>query len=150
MRVKAAQVALLLLCAATSLFAHEELDALKDHAIKENEPRLYAQVVRREIEVANGFYNTGDVDKAQVAIDELVSFTDKCVAAAQAKRSHLKDTELELSKASKRLDDIRKSLNFDDQPPVKAAVQKIEDARRTLLTLMFQDPDKAKHEEKKP
>ena len=150
MRVKAVHLVLLLLGAATLLSAKDDpLDALKNQAAKENEPRLYASVVRKEIEVANDLFTAGDVEKAQAVIDDIVSLTGKCVAAAQKNQRHLKDTELELSKASKRLEDVRRSLNFDDQPPVKVAVGKIEDARRTLLSLMFEGPKKSKPEESK-
>jgi hypothetical protein len=48
------------------------------------------------------------------------------------------------------LEDVRRSLSLDDQPPVQAAVERIEKARRHLLDLMFQPTDKPKTEEPKP
>ena len=149
MRKKAVQVVLLILTLGMFAAAKDEsLDALKARALRDNQPRLYAEVVRRQIEVANGYYNSGEVEKAQAAIAEIVDLTGKCIEAAQKNHSQLKDTELALYKAGRRLDDVRKSLNFDDQPPVQAAVERIEKARRDHLQLMFRDPDKNKREEK--
>jgi tRNA A37 N6-isopentenylltransferase MiaA len=150
MRAKTVQAVLLLLSlVALAASKDESLDALKARALRENEPRLYAEVVRRQVEVANEYYTAGDVQKAQGVVAEIMDLTGKCVDAAQKKHSKLKDTELTLYRASRRLQDVRRSLAFDDQPPVQAAVDRIEKARRHLLDLMFQ-PDKPKPEEKKP
>ena len=150
MRVKAVQAALILLALVTLAPAKDEsLVALKARALRENQPRLYAEVVRRQVEVANDFYNAGDIQKAQGVIAEIVDLTGRCVDAAQKNPNKLKDTELTLYRAGRRLDDVRRSLAFDDQPPVQAAVERIEKARRHLLELMFQ-PEKPKPEEKKP
>ncbi|MBI2677521.1 MAG: hypothetical protein HYX28_01925 [Candidatus Koribacter versatilis] len=135
---------------AVSVVAKDEsLDALKARAFRENQPRLYAEVVRRQIEVANQYYTAGEVDKAQSVIAEIVDLTGKCIEAAQKNHSNLKDTELTLYKAGRRLEDVRRSLSFDDQPPVQAAVERIQKARRDLLDLLFRDPSKSKSEEKK-
>lgn len=151
MRAKVVQVVFIILSAALSIAAKDEsLDALKARAFRENQPRLYAEVVRRQIEVANHYYTAGEVDKAQSVIAEIVDLTGKCIEAAQKNHSKLKDTELTLYKAGRRLEDVRRSLSFDDQPPVQAAVERIQKARRDLLDLLFRDPDKSKSEEKKP
>jgi hypothetical protein len=150
MRVKPIQVVLAVLAfAMLAAGSDESLDAMKARAFKENQPRLYAEVLRRQIEVANNYYTAGDVDKAQAVIEDIVDLTGKCIDAAQKNHSKLKDTELTLYKASRRLEDVRRSLNLDDQPPVQAAVERIEKARRNLLDLLFKNPDDAKHEEKK-
>ncbi len=154
MRVKTVQAALILLVLAGLAAAKDEsLDALKARALQENEPRLYAEIVRRQVEVANDYYTAGDVQKAQGVVAEIVALTSKCIDAAQknhSKPNKLKDTELTLYRASRRLEDVRRSLAFDDQPPVQAAVERIEKARRHLLELMFQPTEKRKSEEKKP
>lgn len=150
MRANAVQVvllALLLLLSATALPAtgEESPDAKKAQV---GEPEAYAAQVRHNVEVANGYYTEGDLDKAQTTIGEIIDLTEKCVAAARKNHHRLKQTELELSRAGRRLDEVRRSLNLDDQPPVQVAVDKIEKARRELLDIMFQ-PDKPKPVEKK-
>ena len=142
---------MLLLALVTLVAAKDEsLDALKARALRENQPRLYAEVVRRQVEVANDYYNAGDVQKAQDVVAEIVDLTGKCIDAAKKNQNKLKDTEITLYRAGRRLDDVRRSLAFDDQPPVQAAVERIEKARRHLLELMFQPAEKQKPEEKKP
>jgi len=149
MRAKTFQLAALVLWAVTMAAADESpLDALKAQAKREDAPRLYAEVVRRQVEVANDFYTAGDVEKAEATIQELVSFTDKCLESAQARgERNLKSTELTLYKAGRRLEEVRRSLNFEDQPKVQSAVEAIEKARRGLLSIMFAKKEK-KPEEK--
>jgi len=139
MRAKAVQLAALLLCALSLAAADDKpLDVLKAEATREDHPRLYAEVVRRQVEVANDLYTAGDVAKAEATINEIVSFTGKCLEAAQTgKDRKLKSTELTLYKAGRRLEEVRRSLNFDDQPKVKSAVEAIEKTRRELLAIMF-------------
>lgn len=151
MRAKTVQAALLILTLVTPVAARDEsLDALKARALRENQPRLYAEVVRRQVEVANDYYDAGDVQRARGVVAEIVDLTGKCIDAAKKNQNKLKDTELTLYRAGRRLEDVRRSLAFDDQPPVQAAVERIEKARRHLLELMFQPPEKQKPEEKKP
>ena len=151
MRARPTQVVVVFFVLIAAVAAKDEsLDALKARAFRENQPRLYAEVVRRQVEVANDYFVAGQVDKAQAAVAEIIDFTGKCVAAAQKNHSKLKDTEITLYRAGRRLDDVRRSLNYDDQPPVQAAVDRIEKARRDLLNLMFRDPDKPQHEAKTP
>ena len=143
MRAKAAQLAALLLCAVALAAADDPpLDALKAQAQREGAPRLYAEVVRRQVEVANDLYTAGDVEKAEATIQELVAFTDKCLESAQARKRDLKSTELTLYKAGRRLEEVRRSLNFEDQPKVQSAVEAIEKARRGLLSIMFAKKEK--------
>jgi uncharacterized protein with GYD domain len=149
MRSKAVQLALLLVAMAACTAARDDVETLKAQADREQQSRLYAQVVRHDVEVADQYFTAGDVDKAQAVIAEIVAYTDKCVAAARKNPKKLKETELELHKAGVRLEAVRRTLAFDDRPPVKDAVDKIEKARTVLLDLMFH-PDKPKPEEKKP
>jgi hypothetical protein len=146
---KAVQIVLLVAALAACAVARDDLDALRAQAQREQQPKLYAEVIRRDVEVADQYFTSGDVDKAQSIIAEIVDYTDKCLAAAHKNPKKLKDTEQELQKAGLRLEAVRRSLAFDDRPPVKKAVDKIEDARTALLDLMFH-PEKYKTEEKKP
>jgi hypothetical protein len=146
---KAVQVVLLVAAVAACAVARDDLEVLKSQADKEQQAKLYAEVIRRDIEVADQYFTAGDVDKAQGVIAEIVDYTAKCLSAAHKNPKKLKDTEQELQKAGLRLEAVRRSLAFDDRPPVKNAVDKIQDARTQLLDLMFH-PEKYKNEEKKP
>ena len=116
MRSKSVQIVFAVLALLAFACAKDEsLDVLKSRAMKENQPRLYAEVVRRQIEVANGYYSAGDIDKAQAVIADIVDLTGKCIEAAQKNHSKLKDTELTLYRAGRRLE-IHPAELRDDLP----------------------------------
>ena len=64
-------------------------------------------------------------------------YAGRAAEAAQKSGKHLKDTEILLRETARRLDDVRKTLNFDDRPHVEAAVQQVEKFRQQLLDHMF-------------
>ena len=62
--------------------------------------------------------------------------------AAQKTGKHLKNTEILLRETARRLDDVSKTLNFDDRIYVEAAVKQVEKSRQQLLEQMFGLPSK--------
>ena len=58
-------------------------------------------------------------------------------SAAKSSGKRLKQTEIELRKLEKRMQDIAESLNLDDRPPVLKSVDEIEQMRAGLLAAMF-------------
>jgi polyhydroxyalkanoate synthesis regulator phasin len=77
------------------------------------------------------------VDKAQSSIKEAVLYSEKSAASAQEKGKKIKDTEITLRETARRIEEIRRTLAVDDQPPLAAAVARIEELRRQLLDHMF-------------
>ena len=57
--------------------------------------------------------------------------------AAAHSRKHLKNTEIATRKMSEKLRDVQRTLNFEDQPPLAQAIQRLEDVRTDLLKQMF-------------
>jgi hypothetical protein len=96
-----------------------------------------ADVARREVEIANQYYSSGDVEKAEDAVKLTVTYSQKALDAGKRTRKKLKETDLTLRKTSRRLSDVEQTLAFEDKPLVKDAVEKIEHVRSQLLTLMF-------------
>ena len=89
------------------------------------------------LEDANTLFTDGDVDKAQGEVGEVVEYAHKAADAASSSGKHVKHTEIELRKLSKRLHDIAETLSVEDRPPLKKAVEDIEQIRADLLTRMF-------------
>jgi hypothetical protein len=139
-------LAVLLLSAfAVARNADEPLDVLKvraESARLQDQPRLFATIARREVNEADGFYTEGDVTNAKKAVDEVVRYAGRAAEAAQSSGKHLKDTEILLRQTARRLDDVRKTLNFEDRPDVEAAVKQVEKSRQKLLEHMFGLPSK--------
>jgi hypothetical protein len=130
----------LLLALASAKSKEEPLEALKaraENARLHDQPRLFATIARREVNEADRFYTAGDIANAKKAVDEVVSYATRATEAAQKSGKHLKNTEILLRETARRLDDVRKTLNFDDRPYVTAAVNQVEKARQKLLDQMF-------------
>ncbi|HXZ28602.1 MAG TPA: hypothetical protein VEG08_11470 [Terriglobales bacterium] len=98
------------------------------------------RVVEAEVDAADQYYKDGDVEKAEAAVAEAVHYAELAVEAAQKSPKHLKQPEIILREAGRRLEEIRRSLAFDDQPPVQKAEDRLEKVRRDLLHLMFAPP----------
>ena len=49
----------------------------------------------------------------------------------------LKNTEISLRKMAHRLADIKRTVAYDDQPPIQSAIDSLEKIRTDLLNKMF-------------
>jgi len=134
-------LAILLLSALTvGRNTEEPLDALKARAEKarpQDQAHLFAEIAYREVNEADRFYTDGDIAAATKAVDDVVRYAGRATEAAQKTGKHLKDTEILLRSTARRLDDLRKTLNFEDRPYVEAAVKQVEKLRQQLLDQMF-------------
>ena len=141
MRRKLLIIAGFLLLAATAVASKpetlEELKARAEAASNDQKPLLYAEVTHRDIEAANQLFVTGEVDKAQADIRDAVQYAEKARDAAVSRPQKLKETEIHLRKAEHRLNDIRRTLSFEDQPPVQEAADQIAAIRKQILDVMF-------------
>jgi hypothetical protein len=137
----------LLLALASAKSNEEPLEALKaraESARPQDQARLFANIARREVNEADRFYTEGDIANAKKAVDDVVRYAVRAAEAAQKSGKHLKETEIQLRHTARRLDDVRETLNFDDRPYVKAAVDQVEKARQKLVDQMFDLSSKAK------
>ena len=118
----------------------ESLEALKARAEKasgSDQVRLYMDVAMRQLNATDQFYTAGDVEKAKAAMSEIVTYTEKASDVAGRSGKRLKETEIQVRKISKKLTDIKRTLNLEDRPDVQAAVDKLEQVRTALLSRMF-------------
>jgi hypothetical protein len=117
--------------------APADLKARADAAQGGERVTLSVEYARRELEQANTLYTNGDVEKAEVSIQEVVDYSRKATEAATGSNKRLKQTEIELRKIEHRMRDIGQSLSVDDRPTVDKAVQELEQLRANLLAKMF-------------
>ncbi len=139
---KALAIPLLLLLTASAGWAASDEEPIEKLIARadvrsDNQAEHCADVARREVEVANQRYTNGDVQKAVEAVNMAVTYTQKALDAAKRTHKRLKETDLTLRRTSRRLSDVGQTLTFEDKPVVKEAVEKIEQARSQILTLMF-------------
>lgn len=123
----------------------EPLEALKtraESARSHDQPHLFAIIARREVNEADRFYTDGDVAGATKEVDELVRYAARAAEAAKKTGKQLKNTEILLRETARRLNDVSKTLNFDDRTYVEAAVKQVEKSRQQILDQMFGLPSK--------
>jgi tetratricopeptide (TPR) repeat protein len=140
MRPQLQGAAIVFLLTSMMLAANETLPELKaraDAAHGGEQAKLCLEYAHRLLEDANVLFTNGDVDKAQGEVAEVVEYSRKAADAASTSGKHLKQTEIDLRKLSKRLHDIAATLAVEDRPPLLKAVDDIEQIRADLLTRMF-------------
>jgi hypothetical protein len=114
-----------------------ELRAKAERANERDQCNALADLVRELVNEIEREVQAGYLDKAHVTASEVISNVDKCKEAAKNSKHKLKDAEITLRKAARRLDDINHTLPVDDRPAMQAALDRIEAARTELLRQMF-------------
>ncbi len=114
-----------------------ELHKRAESAPMGERPALYIDIVERQLKAADDLYNAGKVDDARDAVKDVVACSEKAHDAAVQSGKRLKPTEIALRKMSSKLRDIRRTLNYDDQPPVQAAAERLQSLSDDLLSHMF-------------
>ncbi|HZD33465.1 MAG TPA: hypothetical protein VE779_17605 [Candidatus Angelobacter sp.] len=123
-----------------------DLKAKADAAQGSDKINLSLEYAHRELEYSNKLYTDGDVEKAEAAIAETMTYAKQAAAASSTTNKRLKQTEIDLRKLEHRMRDIGQSLSVDDRPPVEKSVQELEQLRSSLLAKMF--GEKAEPKEK--
>lgn len=142
----------LLLAAASAYAAKDDtVDELKsrfESARPEDRPDLAIQIARHQLRNADKLYTEGKADQARAAVDDIVAYSEKARDAALQNKKHLKNVEIDARKMAEKLRDIKRTLAFEDQPPVEQAIRRLEDIRTVLLNEMFAKDKKDKKEKK--
>ena len=140
----------LLLLALPSVYGaarEETVDELKAHvesARPEDRADLCIRIAQHQLRNADKLYTDGKVDEARAAVDDIVTYSEKARDAALQTKKHLKSIEIDVRKIADKLRDIKRTLAFEDQPPVEQAIHRLEDVRTTLLKEMFAKEKKEK------
>jgi hypothetical protein len=135
----------LTLVAAYGADKYESLDELKArfaNAHLEDRPELGIRIAQRQLHNADTLYIDGKVDQAASAVDDIVTYSQKASDGAIQTHKHVKNIEIDVRKIAEKLRDIKRTLAFEDQPPVDKAVHHLEDIRTALLKEMFAKDNK--------
>jgi hypothetical protein len=114
-----------------------QLLARAEAARTEDRPPLYTEAAERRLHNADDLYNEGRVEEARAAVTDVVSYSEKASQAATQTGKRLKNTEIAVRKMAEKLRDIKRSLAFEDQPAVQAAIDRLESLRTGMLNRMF-------------
>ena len=115
----------------------EEMIQHADSAQLKDQPKLYMEIARNQLKEADKQFTVGNSEAAQAAVKNIVQYAQRSADTSVQSGKRLKDTEIDLRKIADKLRDINHTLTFEDQEPVKAAADKIEDMRTELLKRMF-------------
>ena len=127
----------LALCAAAKDESVDELKSRLQNARPEDRPGLCLQIAHQQLDNADKLYNEGRVEQARAAVDDIVTYSEKARDSASQTKKHQKNVEIGIRKISEKLRDIKRTLAFEDQPPVDQAIKHLEDIRTALLQEMF-------------
>lgn len=141
MRTLGGAILILLLVAAGTTFGREEtteeLIARADAARPDQQPDLYMQVAQRQLKSATEAYKSDKMEDFHVAVQQIVKYSDSAHSAALHSGKHLKNTEIKIREIATRLRDIKLNVEIEEQPPVQAAIDRLEGFRTELLHSMF-------------
>ena len=119
---------------------HESLEQLKarfESASPKDRVSLGLRIAEIQTDAADRLYGEGKSDEGRSAVADIVSYCEKASDAATQSGKKLKDAEITVRKIAHKLGDIKRSVNFDDQPPLQEAIDHLERVRTGLLSKMF-------------
>jgi len=119
---------------------HDPLLNLRQRADAANggtRAKLFTELARAEIKLADEQFTSGSADTAQKQVASALEHATVATDAAVQSGKRLKETEIELRKLQRRTDELARSVSFDDRAPVEAAVKQLEHLRARLLQRMF-------------
>jgi hypothetical protein len=122
----------------------DEMKARFESTHLEDRPGLGIRIAFHQLHNADKLYGEGNVEQARAAVEDIVSYSEKASDAATQTKKHLKNVEIDVRKMADKLRDIKRTLAFEDQPPVEQAVRRLEDIRTALLKEMFAKDKKEK------
>ncbi len=144
-RIAAAVILLLIAGASFADKKPETIEELKARAEKvklEEQVKLFIDIAQRQLDAADKAYEAGDAEKGKAAIADVGSYGERAGEAAIQTGKRLKRTEIDLRKIGERLEAMRRSLSFEDRPPLQEAGDRLEKTRSRLLDRMFQGKGK--------
>jgi hypothetical protein len=120
--------------------AEEKLAQLKAHAEKMHEQdrgRVYSDIARELLEIANQQFVEGHPEMAQASVKDSIGYAEKAADSAKIHGKKIKDTEISLRECARRLEEIRRSVILEEQPPLREAIVRIDELRKQLLDHIF-------------
>ena len=115
----------------------EELKARLTSARPRDRIELCIQIAERQLEAADKSYSTDEAEKARTALDDVASFAEQARDSSIQLHKRQKQSEIAVRKMVRKLFDIRRAVNHDEQVPVQAAIDRLQRVRDDLLAAMF-------------
>ena len=115
----------------------EELKARLASARAGDRVQLCIQIAERQLDAADKFYSTDETEKARAALEDVASFSEQARDYSIQFHKRQKQTEIAVRKMVRKLADIKRAVNHEEQVPVQAAIDRLQRVRDDLLAAMF-------------
>ncbi len=96
-----------------------------------------ARAGERQLDAADKFYLTDETEKARSALDDVSSFAEQARDSSIQSHKRQKQTEIAVRRMVRKLFDIKRAVNHEEQVPVEAAIDRLQRVRDDLLAAMF-------------
>jgi hypothetical protein len=115
----------------------EELKARASSASVGDRPSLCLQIAERQLDDADKLYTAFDSEKAEVSLADVVTFSELARDYSLQSHKHQKQTEIEVRKMTRKLNDLKHVVSRDEQVVVQKAIDRLQRVRDDLLLAMF-------------
>jgi hypothetical protein len=136
---------ILILGAGATLAAQKTIESLKaeaEHSSGGHQARLYAELAQHLVDVADQQFTDALTDQGQATIQDILKYATLARDISLKSHGKMKETEIHLRMAERRLEAVRRTLSIDDRPPLEEVEKQIEKLRKDLLDAMFAPPKK--------
>ena len=116
------------------------LEELKEAAAKArvaDRPALCIRISEMQLDAADRLYVAGDVDKAQAALGEVVTYSEMARDNSIQSRKHEKQSEIAIRKMARKLGDLKHTVSHEDQDQIQNTIDRLQRIRDALLGAMF-------------
>ena len=120
--------------------ANARIEELKQKVARDSEKELCidaSELVRELVEYFDGEMSAGRLGPAQQSLTDIGTYADKARDGAKNTHHKLKQAELTLHKASRRLADIAQSSAVENREAIMTIVKRIEAADDEVLNQLF-------------
>jgi flagellin-specific chaperone FliS len=95
------------------------------------------EIAQRDVEQADVEFTAGNNEKAHALIAEAAKLVEQAGNAALQSNKRVKDTEISVRKLERRLEEIHRTVAFEDQDQIEESTKSIGRIRNLLLDRMF-------------
>jgi hypothetical protein len=115
----------------------EELKMRIASANPSDRARLCVQIAQKQIDETDKLYAADDVEKAQPALTDVVTYSELARDYAIQSHKHQKQTEIAVRSITRKLNGLLHTLAQDQQAPIRDALKRLDRVRDDLLASMF-------------
>lgn len=145
--LKALAITVIALASALPLAAKDKVAELKEKAKTKQGVDLaevLAKLAYEHVLIADHYFTEGRPGDGHKTVAEVVQYAEQVREVAVGLRTRkVKKAEITLRKAARKLEDVRRSLAFEDQGDVAKAVERLQQIQDEILEAMFAPKKKA-------